>query len=141
MNISWVIYLSELVHLTLQPPLPQIVINFTKDQEKDYCNTMNFDGEKNQMIVTYYSHSKNIHNLKMKFETLRNSKYFSKFSKFQESFITCKWGVKGHIHNQNTLKDGLMKKKLQRIILDFYYIYYFIITMDWYMTIVRMMSC
>jgi hypothetical protein len=93
------------------------------------------------MIVTYYSHSKNIHNLKMKFETLKNSKYFSKFKNFQKSFITCKWGVKGHIYNQNTLKGGLMKKRPQRIILDFYYIYYFMITGDWYMTIVRIMSC
>ncbi len=34
-----------------------------------------------------------------------------------------------------------MKKILQRIILDFYYIYYFMIILDWYMTITRMMSC
>ncbi len=38
-------------------------------------------------------------------------------------------------------KDGLMEKGLQRIILDFYYIYYFMIIVDWYMTITRMMSC
>ncbi len=29
-----------------------------------------------------------------------------------------------HTHNQGTQKDGLMKKGLQRIILDFYHIYY-----------------
>ncbi len=35
-----------------------------------------------------------------------------------------------HIHNQGTQKDNLMKKALQRIILDFYYIYYFMIIRD-----------
>jgi len=38
MDFLWVIYLSKLIHFTLQPPLPQIVVNFTKDLEKDYCN-------------------------------------------------------------------------------------------------------
>jgi hypothetical protein len=47
----------------------------------------------------------------------------------------------GHICNQGTQKDGLTKRGLQRIILDFYYIYYFMIIVDWYMTITRMMSC
>ncbi len=47
----------------------------------------------------------------------------------------------GHIDNQGTQKDGLTKKGLQRIILDFYNIYYFMIIVDWYMTIIRMMSC
>jgi hypothetical protein len=47
----------------------------------------------------------------------------------------------GHIHNHGTQKDGLMKKGLQRIILDFYYIYYFMIIKDCYMTKSKMMSC
>ncbi len=43
------------------------------------------------MIITYYPHSKNTHNFKViEFETFGNSKYLSKF---QESFITCQWGV------------------------------------------------
>jgi len=46
-----------------------------------------------------------------------------------------------HIHNQGTQKYGLTKKRLQRIILDFYYIYYFMIIVDWYMTIIIMISC
>jgi len=49
--------------------------------------------------------------------------------------------TKGHIHNYNTQKEDLMKKILQKTILDFYYIYYFMIIVDWYMTITRMMSC
>jgi hypothetical protein len=44
-----------------------------------------------------------------------------------------------HIHNQNTQKDGLMEKGLQRTILN--YIYYFMIIGDCYMSIIRMMSC
>jgi hypothetical protein len=47
----------------------------------------------------------------------------------------------GHIQSQSTQKHGLMEKGLQKIILDFYYIYYFMIIVDWYMTITRMMSC
>jgi hypothetical protein len=47
----------------------------------------------------------------------------------------------GHIHSQGTQKDGLTKKGLQRIILDFYYIYNFMIIVNWYMTITLMMSC
>jgi hypothetical protein len=43
----------------------------------------------------------------------------------------------GHIHNQGIEKDDLTKKGLQRIILDFYYIYYFMIIGDWYMAIRR----
>jgi len=39
------------------------------------------------------------------------------------------------------IKDGLTKKRLQKTILDFYYIKYFMIIGDWYMTITRMMSC
>jgi hypothetical protein len=36
------------------------------------------------MIITYYPHSKNIHNLKiMEFESLRNSKYVSKSQNFK----------------------------------------------------------
>jgi len=54
------------------------------------------------------------------------------------SFITT---INGHIHNQGTLKDSLMRKRLQMIILDFYYIYYFMILGDQYMTITIMMSC
>jgi hypothetical protein len=49
--------------------------------------------------------------------------------------------ISRHIHNQGTQKYDLMKKGLQRIILDFYYIYYFMIIVDWYMTITRMISC
>jgi hypothetical protein len=52
--------------------------------------------------------------------------------------------VNGHIHNQGTQKDGLTKKDykgLQKTILNFYYIYYFMIIVDWYMTISRMMPC
>jgi hypothetical protein len=37
-------------------------------------------------------------------------------------------------------KNALMEKGLQRTILDLY-IYYFMIIMDWCMTIIRMMSC
>jgi hypothetical protein len=47
----------------------------------------------------------------------------------------------GHIHNKDTQKHGLMKKGLQKIILKFYYIYYFMIIVDWFMIITRMMSC
>jgi hypothetical protein len=47
----------------------------------------------------------------------------------------------GHIHNQGTQKDNLTKKGLQRTILDFYYIYYFMIIVDWYVIIVRIISC
>jgi hypothetical protein len=46
----------------------------------------------------------------------------------------------GHIHNQGTQKDGLMKKRMERTILDFYYIFYFMIIVDWYMTIIKVMS-
>ncbi len=49
--------------------------------------------------------------------------------------------IYGHIHNQGTQKDGLMEKRLQKIILDFYYIYCFMIIKDWYMNITRMMAC
>jgi hypothetical protein len=52
------------------------------------------------------------------------------------SILTC-----GHIHNHGTQKDGLMKKRLQRTILDFYHIYYFMIIVDWYMITTKMMSC
>jgi hypothetical protein len=47
----------------------------------------------------------------------------------------------GHIHNEATQKDSLTEKRLQRTILDFYYIYYFMTIGDWYMTITRLMSC
>jgi hypothetical protein len=36
----------------------------------------------------------------------------------------------GHIHNQDTQKNGTMKKKLQKTILNFYYIYYFMILVE-----------
>jgi hypothetical protein len=59
-------------------------------------------------------------------------------------FITIGFCVRqilgGHIHNQGTQKNGIMKKMLQRTILDFYYIYYFMIIVEWYMFIIRMMS-
>jgi hypothetical protein len=44
-------------------------------------------------------------------------------------------------HGWNTKKDDLIKKGLQRTILDFYYIYNFMTIMDWCMIIIRMMSC
>ncbi len=47
----------------------------------------------------------------------------------------------GHIHNQGTQKDGWKKKGLQKIIFNFNYIYYFMIIMDRYMIIIKMMSC
>jgi len=47
----------------------------------------------------------------------------------------------GYIHNQGTQKDNLMKKRLQKIVLNFYYICYFMIIIDWYMTITIMISC
>jgi len=47
----------------------------------------------------------------------------------------------GHIHTQDIQKDNLTKIGLQRTILNFYYVCYFMIIMDWYMTIIRMMSC
>jgi hypothetical protein len=47
----------------------------------------------------------------------------------------------GHIHNQGTLKDNLTKKDYKGLFLDFYYIYYFMIIVDRYMTITKMMSC
>jgi len=49
--------------------------------------------------------------------------------------------IYGHIHNQGTQKDGLTEKRLQKIILDFYYIYCFMIIKEWYMNITRMMPC
>ncbi len=49
--------------------------------------------------------------------------------------------VLGHIHNHGTQKDNLTKKGLQKIFSDFFHIYYFMIIMDWYMTITRTMSC
>ncbi len=49
--------------------------------------------------------------------------------------------VNKHIHDQGTKKDNLTKKRLQRTILDFYCIYYFMIIMDWCMIIIIMMSC
>jgi hypothetical protein len=36
----------------------------------------------------------------------------------------------GQIHNQGTQKHGLMEKRLQKNILEFYYIYYFMIIVD-----------
>jgi hypothetical protein len=36
----------------------------------------------------------------------------------------------GRIHNHGIQKDSLKKKGLQRTILDFYYIYYFMIILD-----------
>ncbi len=47
----------------------------------------------------------------------------------------------GHIHNQGTQKNYLMKKGLQRTILDFYNVYFLIIIMDYCMPKTKMMSC
>jgi len=45
------------------------------------------------MIIPYYPHSKNIHNLKLQnLKTLENSNYVSKSPNFK-SLTTCKWGV------------------------------------------------
>jgi len=45
------------------------------------------------MIVSYYPHSKNVHNLKVvKLERFQIQSMFLKFQDFK-SFITCKWGV------------------------------------------------
>jgi len=53
------------------------------------------------MIIIYYPHSKNTHNLKdMKFEIFTISKFFQ-FSKFQKSFTTCKWGVMSMTYKQS----------------------------------------
>jgi len=57
-----------------------------------------------------------------------------------KSIIKILKNTNGHIHNQATQKDGLMKKRLKRTILDYYYIYYFMIIGDWYMTVTKMMS-
>jgi hypothetical protein len=51
------------------------------------------------------------------------------------------FSLNGHIHNQSTKNDGLIKKGLQRTVLDFYYIYYFMIIVDWCIIITKMMSC
>jgi hypothetical protein len=55
-----------------------------------------------------------------------------KFEVPQKNFFS-----REYIHNHGTKNDGLMKIRLQMIILDFYYIYYFMIIVDWYMTITR----
>jgi len=47
----------------------------------------------------------------------------------------------GYTHSQGIQKDGLTEFFLQKTILDFYYIYYFMIILDWYIIITRMMSC
>jgi hypothetical protein len=44
-----------------------------------------------------------------------------------------------HIHDQGTKKDNLIKKD-QKTILDFYYIYYFMIIVNWCMIIIIMMA-
>jgi hypothetical protein len=53
--------------------------------------------------------------------------------------------VEGHkrayLYNQGTKKNVLTKKDYKKIFLDFYYIHYFMITVDSYMAITRMMSC
>jgi hypothetical protein len=46
-----------------------------------------------------------------------------------------------HIHNQGTQKDCLMKKGLQRIVLNFYNFYFLIIITDCCMPKAGMMSC
>jgi hypothetical protein len=56
---------------------------------------------------------------------------------FEHALVTF---ILGHIHNQGTQKDGLTKK-IANDYFGFYYIYYFMIIVDWYMTIIRMMSC
>jgi hypothetical protein len=44
------------------------------------------------MIITYYPHSKNTHNLKnVEFENI--CKVFFKIKNFEKSFTTCKWVV------------------------------------------------
>jgi hypothetical protein len=47
------------------------------------------------MIVTFYPHTKNTHNLRVvECEFFRNSKYICfNFFEFQNSFTTYKWGV------------------------------------------------
>jgi hypothetical protein len=46
------------------------------------------------MMLIDYSHSKNIHNLKvMKFLILKIKNIFNIIKKIQEYFTTCKWGV------------------------------------------------
>ncbi len=47
----------------------------------------------------------------------------------------------GHINDRGTKKDSLTKLFLQRTILDFKCIYYFMIIVDWCMFITIMMSC
>jgi hypothetical protein len=42
----------------------------------------------------------------------------------------------GRIHNQGTQKDNLTKKDYKGLFLDFYYIYYFMIIVDWHMKII-----
>jgi len=46
------------------------------------------------MMITYHSHMKNTHNLKIVvLEIFRISKYNFKMFKFQDSFVTCKWVI------------------------------------------------
>jgi hypothetical protein len=66
------------------------------------------------IIVTYYSHSKSTHNLKViEFEVFRNSKYVSNF---QKVFITCKLGVSAwHIKQSCNLWHKKQKPKVVSI--------------------------
>jgi hypothetical protein len=51
-------------------------------------------GKKNEMMITYHPHMKDIHNLKIVvFEIFRNSKYNFRTFKLQKSFIRCKWVI------------------------------------------------
>jgi hypothetical protein len=46
------------------------------------------------MMLIDYSHSKNIHNLKVvEFEISKIKNLLNKISNFQKSFTTCKWDV------------------------------------------------
>jgi hypothetical protein len=60
------------------------MVNFAKDQVKDFFNIINFDDKFFYMILTYYSPLKNTQNLKdMEIEFFLNSKYFFKKINFK----------------------------------------------------------
>jgi hypothetical protein len=74
------------------------------------------------MIVIYYPHLKNIHNLKdMKFETFRNSKYFSNISNFK-SFLPHVNGVICAWHTKQSCSLWYKKQKLKIFFIFFYMI-------------------
>jgi hypothetical protein len=71
------------------------------------------------MIITYYPHSKNIHNLKdVTFNFSLNSKYFSN-SKFSKVLITCKWGVMCMTYKKK--KNLHYKKQKPKVVSTFWY--------------------